>query len=235
MERSAMRKKAVPIALAFIALALLTAWLYSEHADSVTKMRDLTLRQDLFTMRAIVNQFTLDKHKRPQSFDDLVAAGYIKRVPTDPTTGRNDTWILQWSDDPKMPGIIDIRSGSIGRDRNLDGRTEPQQRLTGYPPSVYMQFFLACSSDTPCTRTDVFRVDRVPSGCCILTVTNGDGQGTDEARSYEVFLNDERVIPTDHSRNAQATVKLLQRNTLKVILSGAPHSKLFILIAYDHS
>jgi len=107
------------------------------------------------------------------------------------------------------------------------------QQFAGYPPSVYMQSFLACSSDKPCTRADNFQVDPVPNGCCILTVTNGDGRGTDEARSYEVFLNGKRVLPVDHSRNAQAPVKVLRSNTLKVILTGEPSSKLFVLIAYD--
>jgi hypothetical protein len=66
-----------------------------------------------------------------------------------------------------------------------------------------------------------------------LIVTNGDGQGTDEVRSYEVFLNGERVVRTDHSRSVQAAVKLRATNTLKVVLSGASHSKVFVLFAYD--
>jgi len=108
-----------------------------------------------------------------------------------------------------------------------------RQQYTGYPPSVYMQLFFPCSADAPCTRTDDFQVDPVPNDCCILTVTNGDGRGTDEARSYEVFLNGKRVVPVDHSRNAQAPVTVLRSNTLKVILTGEPSSKLFVLIAYD--
>lgn len=107
------------------------------------------------------------------------------------------------------------------------------QQYTGYPPSVYLHFFLACSPDKPCTRTDSFRVDSVPNGCCILTVTKGDGRGTDEAASYEVFLNGTRVVPVGHSRSAQASVKVLPSNTLKVILTGEPSSKVFVLIAYD--
>ena len=109
----------------------------------------------------------------------------------------------------------------------------PQPSFTGFPPSVYMQPFLGCSLAAPCTRTAEFRVDPVPNGCCILTVTNGDGRGTDEARSYEVFLNGKRVFPADHVRNAQAPVKVLRSNTLKVILTGEPLSKVFVLIAYD--
>jgi len=108
-----------------------------------------------------------------------------------------------------------------------------QQGFTGYSPSVYMNAFLACPTDSPCTRTKSFTVDPVPKDCCILLVANGDGHGTDEVRSYEVFLNGERVIPSDRSRNAQAPVKLLTKNTLKVILTGEPHSNVFVLIAYD--
>jgi len=109
----------------------------------------------------------------------------------------------------------------------------PKQTFTGYPPSVYMHFFLACPGGKPCTQMEDFRVDPMPKGCCVLTVTNGDGGGTDEVNSYEVFLNGQRVFPTGKARNAQAAVKVLQDNILKVSLTGGPHSKVFILIAYD--
>jgi hypothetical protein len=48
-----------------------------------------------------------------------------------------------------------------------------------------------------------------------------------------VFVNGKSVVPVDHSRNAQAAVKVLRSNTLKVILTGKPFSKVFVLIAYD--
>jgi len=111
--------------------------------------------------------------------------------------------------------------------------SQASQGFTGYPPSVYMRPFLACASDAPCTQTDKFHLDQVPTGCCVLIVTNGDGRGTDEVRTFELFLNDERVVPTGHSRNAQAAVKLRPNNTLKVTLNGGPHSKIFVLFAYD--
>jgi hypothetical protein len=108
----------------------------------------------------------------------------------------------------------------------------PQQTSTGYPPSVYMGFFQACSPDKPCTRTEDFRVDAVPKGCCILTVTNGDGLGKHEVRSFEVFLNGQSVA-SDHSQNAQAPVAVQTSNTVKVVLTGEQSSKVFVLIAYD--
>ena len=53
---------------------------------------------------------------------------------------------------------------------------QPMQGFTGYPPSVYMHPFLTCVSDGPCAQTDKFHLDQVPTGCCVLIVTNGDGQ-----------------------------------------------------------
>jgi hypothetical protein len=96
-----------------------------------------------------------------------------------------------------------------------------------------MQFFQACSSDKPCTRTEDFRVDPVPKGCCILTVTNGNGQGKDEVPSFEVFLNGKTVVSSNHSPNAQATVAVQTSNKIKLILTGEPSSNVFVLIAYD--
>jgi hypothetical protein len=88
-------------------------------------------------------------------------------------------------------------------------------------------------SDKPCTRTEDFRVDPVPKGCCILTVTKGNGQGKDEVRSFEVFLNGKSVVSSDHSPNAQAAVAVQTNNKIKLILTGEPSSKVFVLIAYD--
>ena len=63
-------------------------------------------------MRAIINQYTLDKQRRPQSLSDLMEAGYVRRTPVDPMTRRNDTWVLERSNDPNMPGMVNIRSAS---------------------------------------------------------------------------------------------------------------------------
>jgi general secretion pathway protein G len=106
-------KKSPLIALALVGLAWLGVEMFvPREVTSPRENREGILRQDLFTMNQILSQYTLDNHKHPQSLDDLVAAGYLKRMPTDPTTGRSDTWVLEWSDDPKMPGIIGIRSAS---------------------------------------------------------------------------------------------------------------------------
>jgi hypothetical protein len=64
-------------------------------------------------------------------------------------------------------------------------------------------------------------------------VTNGNGLGKDEVHNFGVFLNGKSVITADHSHNAQARVAVQTSNTIKVILTGEPSSKVFVLIAYD--
>lgn len=73
----------------------------------------------------------------------------------------------------------------------------------------------------------------MPNGSCRLTVQNGDGHDADEARSYEVFLNGERVISVHRSGNAEAPVKVLSNNALKVILAGEYFRKVFVEILCD--
>lgn len=93
------------------------------YNQSILRARESVLRQDLFTMRQVIDQYTLDKQKAPQSLEDLVSAGYLKLIPNDPFTGRNDTWQTVQEDttiDPSVtePGITDVHSGSnvVGSD-----------------------------------------------------------------------------------------------------------------------
>jgi general secretion pathway protein G len=110
-----MLKRAAPVALGLVALALLAAKLFvPSYVTSPRKARERIIRQDLLTMRAVIGQYTLDRRKRPHSLDDLVVAGYLKDVPTDPTTGRRDTWIVECSKDPAAPGIVGIDTGHGG-------------------------------------------------------------------------------------------------------------------------
>ncbi len=53
------------------------------------------MRQDLFELRSLISQYTLDKQKAPQSLDDLVTAGYIKTLPKDPMTNESNWEVVQ--------------------------------------------------------------------------------------------------------------------------------------------
>lgn len=79
--------------------------------------KEAALKQDLFTMRQAIQNYTLDKAAAPQSLDDLVQSGYLGAIPSDPMTNTKD-WTTDSSDlllDPNQQtagGISDVHSAS---------------------------------------------------------------------------------------------------------------------------
>jgi general secretion pathway protein G len=88
------------------------------YNQSIVRSREAVLRQDLFTLRSVISQFTLDKQKAPQGLDDIVQAGYLRQIPTDPMTGQSNWEVVQedvlLAVDQQEPGISDVHSASSG-------------------------------------------------------------------------------------------------------------------------
>lgn len=80
------------------------------YHTSLIKARETVLRQDLFTMREVLDQHRADQGKYPSSLGALVAAGYLRMVPKDPFTNSTNTW--QEISDPTEGGVFDVYSGS---------------------------------------------------------------------------------------------------------------------------
>lgn len=91
---------------------------------SIIRAKESVLRNNLFTLRTVIDNYSYDKAKAPQSLQDLVSEGYLQKVPIDPMTGSNQTWRTIMEDasqsiNQSEPGIFDVKSGS---DRTgLDG------------------------------------------------------------------------------------------------------------------
>jgi len=86
------------------------------YNQSILRAKESVLRQNLFTLRSLISQYTLDKQKAPQSLDDLVSAGYVKQIPIDPITGASNWETVQedtlLSVEQTETGIIDVHSAS---------------------------------------------------------------------------------------------------------------------------
>jgi len=83
---------------------------------SVLRSREAVLKQDLYTMRQAIQQYTLDKQAAPTSLDDLVSSKYIGVIPIDPIT-RSKDWHVDSEDILLTPeqtssGITDVHSAS---------------------------------------------------------------------------------------------------------------------------
>jgi general secretion pathway protein G len=86
------------------------------YNQSIVRSREAVLRQDLFTLRSVISQYTLDKQKAPQSLDDIIQAGYLRQIPNDPLTGQANWEVVQedvlLAVDQQDPGISDVHSAS---------------------------------------------------------------------------------------------------------------------------
>jgi general secretion pathway protein G len=87
------------------------------YQKSLLRAKESVLKQNLFTLRTMIDEYTYDKQKAPQTLQELVTEGYLRQVPLDPMTGSNNTWrtIMEESGSGTSqtePGIFDVRSGS---------------------------------------------------------------------------------------------------------------------------
>ena len=84
---------------------------------SIIRAKESVLKNNLFTLHTVVDEYTYDKQRAPQTLNDLVSEGYLRQVPIDPITNTADSWKVIMEDasntvNQSEPGIYDVRSGS---------------------------------------------------------------------------------------------------------------------------
>ncbi len=86
-----------------------------QYQKTIMHARETILRDDLYKMRSLLDQYAADKGKLPQSLDDLVSAGYLREIPKDPITDNKD-WNVVTGEDPYSTeggsGVTDVHSSS---------------------------------------------------------------------------------------------------------------------------
>jgi general secretion pathway protein G len=97
-------------------IGILATLAVPSYQSSVVKAREAALRQDLSTLRDVLDQHKADQGKYPPSLSALVGAGYLRTIPKDPFTGATTTW--QEILDPVEKGVVDVFSGAefVGTD-----------------------------------------------------------------------------------------------------------------------
>jgi general secretion pathway protein G len=105
-------------------IIILAAIVMPQYQKTILATREAVLREDLFKMRTLIDQFTADKQKLPGSLAELVSERYMREVPKDPITGQTD-WTENMGDDPNVSsggqGLVDVHSSST--DTSSDGAT----------------------------------------------------------------------------------------------------------------
>lgn len=98
-------------------IAILAAISVPIYKAVVQNAKETVLKDNLRSIRQVIDQYTADKKKAPQSLQDLVDAGYFRELPKDPITDSNSTWetvadTAVSAPDQTESGISDVHSGS---------------------------------------------------------------------------------------------------------------------------
>lgn len=96
-------------------IIILAAVVLPQYQKTILATREAVLREDLYKMRSLLDQYAADKQKLPQSLDDLVSGGYLRELPKDPVTGQAD-WAITTGEDPNSSsgesGVTNVHSAS---------------------------------------------------------------------------------------------------------------------------
>jgi general secretion pathway protein G len=104
-------------------IIILAAVALPQYQRVMLHARETVLRDDLFQMRKMIDQYAADKGKLPQSLDELVSGHYLREIPEDPITHEKE-WDVVSGEDPYSSdggsGITDVHSKAP--DTGTDGR-----------------------------------------------------------------------------------------------------------------
>lgn len=109
----------IEMIIVFTLIGILVGLGLPQFQNAAKRAREAVLKENLFLMRKLINQYYLDKKKYPADLQALVDDGYLKIIPEDPVTGSSETWVeipQDLTDDEIManviPGVMDVQSGA---------------------------------------------------------------------------------------------------------------------------
>ena len=108
----------IELLVVFTIIALLLTLAVPRYFGSIDKSKEAVLRENLNQMRDAISRYYADKGRYPESLDALAGDKYLRRVPLDPVTESEKTWIVVQPADPQKGGVYDVRSGAQGRTKD---------------------------------------------------------------------------------------------------------------------
>ena len=109
----------IELIIVFTLIGILVGIALPQFKHAIIKSRETVLKENLYQLRSLINQYYTDKKHYPSSLQALVDDKYLFRIPVDPITNSEDTWIEipeTLSDEAvfsgQIPGIVDVTSGS---------------------------------------------------------------------------------------------------------------------------
>src|ERR1700676_1231715 len=88
----------IELMVVMLIIGVLMAIAVPSYIGAIKAAKESVLKEDLHVIRQAIDSYTMDKQKAPQSLQDLVDAGYLKSIPTDPMTRTTESWVTDQSD-----------------------------------------------------------------------------------------------------------------------------------------
>ena len=107
----------IELMVVLVVISILVSIAVPYYQKALIRSKESVLKNNLFTMRVVIDEYTYDKAKAPQTLQDLVTEGYLRQIPVDPITNSNQSWRVIMEEagnsaSQSEPGIFDVRSGS---------------------------------------------------------------------------------------------------------------------------
>jgi len=97
-------------------ISILVGIALPNYRVAIMQSREAVLKEDLYRLRDLIDQYYADKGKYPASLEALVEESYLRKMPLDPMTGQADWEAVPAETDPdnpvEDPGVYDVRSAS---------------------------------------------------------------------------------------------------------------------------
>jgi general secretion pathway protein G len=85
------------------------------YRNSILQAKEAVLRENLYRLRDLIDQFQSDKGKYPETLESLVTDGYLRKLPSDPISG--EPWVevppeTDSNSGEALTGVFDVKSAS---------------------------------------------------------------------------------------------------------------------------
>jgi general secretion pathway protein G len=105
----------IELLVVMVIIALLLTIAVPRYFNSVDHARQAVLRENLFLMRDALDKHYADTGRYPETLAELVDKKYLRRLPVDPLTQSESTWIVLPPEAPDQGAVFDVRSGAPGQ------------------------------------------------------------------------------------------------------------------------
>lgn len=98
-------------------VATLLTLVAPRYFNQLEASKEVILKDNLHSAREVIDKFYGDLGRYPDSLDELVEKKYLRRLPFDPITEADDTWLIINVPNGYKGNVYDLKSGAVGKSR----------------------------------------------------------------------------------------------------------------------